>query len=816
MKLSVIMPCFNVEKTLSRALKSVLMQKHDFDYEMIMINDASTDNTLKIIEDFADKFEFYHVLNNEVNLGNAKSFYRGLTASSGDYFCVLDGDDYYTINDKFQRQVDFLDNDISEEYVATATHYLIDFENGKVNIPYHFKVKEFSYVDFLKSSAGYYHTTTYMYRNIFRNHVPLFFNEELYRGDTPRTTFHLMFSGKKVKVLDFVGSAYCFNYNGIWSSLKEKKQLEYQINYLENHKKNVFTKFETDALDLMLTHYKKSLADLKGNDTRKYDQMPYDDCLMAIRKETKKLSFKEGFVFSKVYYSDYLDSLSSSIGYVSRNNYENEQTINTDSICIVNGVISPRGGGIIEEIRDLIRFFSDRKVFLFVTDMDKITDSVIAESGLNRFDNLSIIFPKTENDVKNKLAFFNREMNMISPMRVYCFCSHTDVYGTAIINQQFDNVVLFSFDHGFLCGLANPNIDTFVAKRPVDYCLLKKKFGKKVKYIPTWDNNISSNYIKYSPYNDHDKLITASGAARYYKCEGTEALNYVDCIVALLKRTDGIHYHFGDIPEKAKTNIYEKLGKEGLPKERFIIIGWTDDLPRELIERHIDLFIEPFPIVSYKLTLKVLSAGVPIIAYDGINRMSITDFIPKICPKWYGNKDNFVDTVLSLSRESFVQISKAEAEYYSCNHSDQVIMEYVKNNEGFCIPEEYRFTDNGILEIQDNLKLYGDNYQIIISNVDGQKEIDALYSSWTYKIGFGITWIPRKIKLFIKNVQSDGLIEALNRPKQFQSFPENCDAETKIKIIKGSSSFFIGKTVLLPFKAIRFSYRKMKEYLRRE
>ena len=42
------MPCYNVEKTLQRALDSILMQKTNFEYEIIIINDASEDNTLTI------------------------------------------------------------------------------------------------------------------------------------------------------------------------------------------------------------------------------------------------------------------------------------------------------------------------------------------------------------------------------------------------------------------------------------------------------------------------------------------------------------------------------------------------------------------------------------------------------------------------------------------------------------------------------------------------------------------------------------------------------------------------------------------------
>ena len=121
MKLSIIMPCYNVEHTLERALESVLMQKTNFEYEIIIINDASEDNTLTIANKYAWLYKNIIVISNKKNEGNAYSYYRGLCAARGEYFCVLDGDDYYTINDKLQRQIDFLDNDKNEEMVRNST-----------------------------------------------------------------------------------------------------------------------------------------------------------------------------------------------------------------------------------------------------------------------------------------------------------------------------------------------------------------------------------------------------------------------------------------------------------------------------------------------------------------------------------------------------------------------------------------------------------------------------------------------------------------------------------------------------------------------
>ena len=159
-KLSIIMPCYNVAETIERALNSILMQAVNFEYEILAVNDASQDTTGRILSQYAEGYKQFRIIDNEYNMGNAMSFYNGLSAAKGDYFCVLDGDDYYTVSDKLQKQVSFLDSDTLQEYVGVAHYYIIDLGNGQVNIPDCRMIKEFTYVDFLTQNSGYYHTST--------------------------------------------------------------------------------------------------------------------------------------------------------------------------------------------------------------------------------------------------------------------------------------------------------------------------------------------------------------------------------------------------------------------------------------------------------------------------------------------------------------------------------------------------------------------------------------------------------------------------------------------------------------------------------
>ncbi len=91
---SVIMPLFNAEKYLPEALESVLRQTCG-DFEIICINDCSTDNTGKILEEFRDRDNRVKILTNESRLGAGLSRNKGIKEAQGKYFLFLDGDDLF-------------------------------------------------------------------------------------------------------------------------------------------------------------------------------------------------------------------------------------------------------------------------------------------------------------------------------------------------------------------------------------------------------------------------------------------------------------------------------------------------------------------------------------------------------------------------------------------------------------------------------------------------------------------------------------------------------------------------------------------------
>lgn len=110
-KLSVLITSYNHEKYIQEALESVLAQQTQFPFEVIVSDDCSTDHTRKILEDYQQRHpSIIKLLPAEKNLGITKNLQKGLSACSGEYIAILEGDDYWISPYKLQRQVDFLDH----------------------------------------------------------------------------------------------------------------------------------------------------------------------------------------------------------------------------------------------------------------------------------------------------------------------------------------------------------------------------------------------------------------------------------------------------------------------------------------------------------------------------------------------------------------------------------------------------------------------------------------------------------------------------------------------------------------------------------
>jgi glycosyltransferase involved in cell wall biosynthesis len=113
------MVTYNHEKYIKEALDSILMQKANFSYEVVIGEDCSTDNTKTIIQEYEKKYpDLIKARYHPENLGSMgrNNFLDTYLRCKGKYIAMLEGDDYWVDSEKLAKQVDFLENNHDYSY----------------------------------------------------------------------------------------------------------------------------------------------------------------------------------------------------------------------------------------------------------------------------------------------------------------------------------------------------------------------------------------------------------------------------------------------------------------------------------------------------------------------------------------------------------------------------------------------------------------------------------------------------------------------------------------------------------------------------
>ena len=168
-KLSIMVVTYNQEQYIAKCLDSILQQEVNFDYEVIIGDDCSTDTTGLILDRYAAKNSCIRVQHHIRNLGHVKNWEYCLNMCHGEYIAILEGDDYWIDVHKLQRQVDYLDS--HPQTVLTITNVKIVWEENLKNTrSFQFE----SMGEFLRAkenvcSSWYILSSSSMFRNIFHD-----------------------------------------------------------------------------------------------------------------------------------------------------------------------------------------------------------------------------------------------------------------------------------------------------------------------------------------------------------------------------------------------------------------------------------------------------------------------------------------------------------------------------------------------------------------------------------------------------------------------------------------------------------------------
>lgn len=130
--ISIIMPAYNAEKYISESIHSIIAQTYK-DWELIVVDDCSTDRTAEIVKSFAEKRIKY--LKNDKNSGAAVSRNRAIAEASGRWLAFLDADDLW-YPEKLEKQLDFIIK-TGAEFTFTAYEKIDKVGNhtGRISFP---------------------------------------------------------------------------------------------------------------------------------------------------------------------------------------------------------------------------------------------------------------------------------------------------------------------------------------------------------------------------------------------------------------------------------------------------------------------------------------------------------------------------------------------------------------------------------------------------------------------------------------------------------------------------------------------------------
>lgn len=230
-KLSVCITTYNHEKYIAQAIDSVLMQRTNFNYEIIIGEDDSTDNTRAIVKEYKNRYpdKIRLFLNNRKNViyingrpTGRWNFINVLKQAKGRYIALCDGDDYWTDPNKLQKQTDFMDN---HPECAICFHNVTVFDEDGKHKPLTHRPENpkeiFTLEDLL--SGNFIHTCSVIFRRgLFREFPQWFY--ECKMGDWP---FHILNAHHgDIGYIDEVMAVYRAQSTGVWSS---KNQMENKI-----------------------------------------------------------------------------------------------------------------------------------------------------------------------------------------------------------------------------------------------------------------------------------------------------------------------------------------------------------------------------------------------------------------------------------------------------------------------------------------------------------------------------------------------------------------------------------------------------------
>lgn len=258
MKLSIVIPIYNSEIYLKRCINSLIVYKN-LNIEIILIDDGSTDNSLKICRSYEKKFKNIKVIHKK-NEGQGIARNVGIDTATGDYITFVDSDDYFdnSDNNDLNFMIEYINNHNSDFYIANWKNIYITKEdiNYRKNHEEIYYKKEENFKDFIDNmiwpdrfnSYGSAVWSKFYNLNIIKENNIRFYSERKYFSEDLIFNLQYIQYIKSVIVVD--KPIYCYFQNS--ASYKNK----YHYDYLEKLN-NMYVFFKENLY--FFNKYKKNI-----------------------------------------------------------------------------------------------------------------------------------------------------------------------------------------------------------------------------------------------------------------------------------------------------------------------------------------------------------------------------------------------------------------------------------------------------------------------------------------------------------------------------------------------------------------------------
>ena len=224
--LSVCLITYNHANYIKEAIDSVLNQKVDFSWELIIADDCSTDGTTKIIEEYKKvKPGLVTLIHQKTNVGAGENWIRLLSAPNSKYIAYLEGDDYWVDPLKLKKQVDFLEE--NPDFTACFHNVkIIDTNNEFSGLIYPLNRKTIIDLqdlledDYMKSCSIVFKNDSTLLKDLLDRKIP---------PDDTSLGYCLLSRGNKAKYFEEIMAVYRIHPGGTWSKLSADQQNEWVL-----------------------------------------------------------------------------------------------------------------------------------------------------------------------------------------------------------------------------------------------------------------------------------------------------------------------------------------------------------------------------------------------------------------------------------------------------------------------------------------------------------------------------------------------------------------------------------------------------------